>query len=84
MIAETPGNTSNAFFRPLGSSPATAPISGELATNPNHPAVAAMPVAVAAIAGNRAFTTARAVGNTGAIATPARNTSTQAVVGLAL
>jgi hypothetical protein len=44
---EKAGNSSSAFFSPLGSWPAIPPMSGELTTNPSHPAVRAMPVAVA-------------------------------------
>lgn len=74
------GRSRRAFFRPLGSLPAMLPMSGELTTRPSQPAVVAMPVAVAAVCGNFAFTTESTVGNTGAIAMPARNTATPASV----
>lgn len=69
------------FLRRRGSSPATLPMMGELTTRPSHPAVSATPVAVATRAPLKvALTMASVVGNTGAMAMPARNTRNQAAV----
>ena len=72
----------SAFLSRAGSSPAIAPISRELTASPAHPQVIAKPMAVPLMRGKALPTMASVVGNTGAMDTPAMNTSTKATVGL--
>ena len=70
-----------ALFKRAGSSPAMAPIMRELTASPAHPHVITKPMAVPVILGKALPTIASVVGNTGAMETPAMNTSTKAAVG---
>ena len=60
---------------PKGSEPESQPIKGELSIRPLNPQVIAKPIAVADCSLKILATIAMVVGNTGAIAAPARNTN---------
>src|ERR1035437_6983493 len=76
------GMRSRAFLRRRGSPPAMAPMRRELTARPAHPQVMTKPIAVPLMRGKALPTTARVVGNTGAMARPAINTRTAAAPGL--
>src|ERR1017187_2242163 len=82
MIAEAVGINSNAFFRRLGSPPPIAPMMRELTAKPHQPKVMTTPSAVPVMRGNASPTMASVVGKTGAMETPARNTSIPATLAL--
>src|SRR5580700_3093894 len=77
-----PGMRSSAFLSRSGSPPAMAPMMGELTASPAHPQVMTNPMAVPVMRGNALPTMASVVGKTGAIESPAMNTSTHAALGL--
>src|ERR1017187_5132531 len=80
ITTENAGITSNAFLSLLGSPPAIAPMMRELTARPSQPQVMAKPMAVPVILGKASPTMASVVGNTGAMATPAKNTSIHAAL----
>ena len=80
ITIEKTGSTSRPLPSPLGSGPASHPMSGELNVTPLNPHVIMNPMAVAVPCLKVFPTTAMVVGNSGAIARPTQNTATAAVV----
>ena len=76
MIIERTGTINRPRPTPRGSEPESHPINGEL-IRPLNPQVIANPIAVADCSLNSLATIAIVVGNTGAMAAPARNTRTE-------
>ena len=76
-----PGMSRRARLRRAGSSPAIAPMMRELTASPAHPQVMTKPMAVPLMRGKALPTSASVVGNTGAMAIPARKTSPAATFG---
>ena len=74
IAIEQQGNKSRPRPIPLGSEPDNHPITGELRISPLNPHVIAKPIAVAERERNIFPIMATVVGNTGAIAMPAKNT----------
>ena len=74
MLKERTGTIKRPRPMPIGFEPDNQPITGELKMRPLNPQVMANPIAVADCSLNNLATIAMVVGNTGAMALPARNT----------